>query len=165
MSDESLIVFGNRVITLYEANGKNINTSPQAHTFDSALQSRESLAFPNIEYRITDATSTDEFGRFWAINYFYPGDKKLQPAQDSIITQFGKGSSHSQNTTVERLVQFQFSYEGILLADTPPIQLQLIDDQNARNWEAIARLDDKGFLLATDKYPETIFAFVSTVHP
>jgi hypothetical protein len=40
-----------------------------------------------------------------------------------------------------------------------------MDGQYARNWEAIARLDDVGFLLATDKYPETIFAFVSTVQP
>jgi hypothetical protein len=165
MSDEALLVFGNRMITLYEANGANINPSPQAHTFDSALQLREILAFPNIEYRITDATSTDEFGRFWAINYFYPGDRKLQPNLDSLTARFGKGQSHSQNTTVERLVQFQFSYEGISLTDSPPLQLQLMDGQYARNWEAIARLDDVGFLLATDKYPETIFAFVSTVQP
>ena len=165
MSDESLLVFGDRMITFYEANGANINQSPQVHTFDSALQSRGTLAFPNIEYRITDVTSPDESGRFWAINYFYPGDQKLQPAEDSLAIQFGQGPTHNQNTTVERLVEFQFSYEGILLTDTSPIQLQLVNDQNARNWEAIARLEDLGFLLATDKYPETIFAFVSNTRP
>jgi hypothetical protein len=165
MSDESLLVFGNRLVSLYEANGANINQTPVAHTFDSALQSRELLAVPNIEYRVTDVTSPDDFGRFWAINYFYPGDKKLKPAQDDIVARFGEGPTHIKNTTVERLVEFQFSYEGILLADTPPIQLQLTDDQNSRNWEAIARLDDLGFLLATDKFPETIFAFISTTRP
>lgn len=165
MSEESLMVFGNRLISLYEANGANINQSPQAHTFDLGLQPRELLPFPNIEYRITDVTSPDDFGRFWAINYFYPGDHKLYPAEDKIASQYGEGSTHHQYTTVERLVEFQFSYEGIILINKPPIQLQLIDDQNARNWEAIARLDDRGFLLATDSFPETLFAFVSTTRP
>ena len=50
-------------------------------------------------------------------------------------------------------------------AEGDGFQLKLIDDQNARNWEAIARLDNLGYLLATDKYPETIFAFVSNARP
>jgi hypothetical protein len=30
----------------------------------------------------------------------------------------------------------------------------------SRNWEAIVRLDDLGFLIASDKYPETEIGFV-----
>jgi hypothetical protein len=30
-----------------------------------------------------------------------------------------------------------------------------------RNWEAIARMDDLGFLIATDEHPQTILAFVA----
>jgi hypothetical protein len=61
---------------------------------------------------------------------------------------------------VERLVEFQFSEAGIVFSDHPPIQLALQDRQTSRNWEAIARLDEMGFLLATDRHPATILAFV-----
>jgi len=33
---------------------------------------------------------------------------------------------------------------------------------DARNWEGIVRLDNRGFLLATDKFPTTILGFVPT---
>ena len=50
--------------------------------------------------------------------------------------------------------------EPIQLTDTQPVQLELIDDYNSRNWEALALLDDLGFLAMTDSYPETIFGFI-----
>ena len=62
---------------------------------------------------------------------------------------------------VERLLAFQFTEDGIVLAPLAPIQLQLLPDDEARNWEGIARLDERGFLLVTDKFPETILAFVA----
>ncbi len=33
-------------------------------------------------------------------------------------------------------------------------------EPNLRNWEGIVRLENRGFLLMTDKYPETLFGFV-----
>ena len=45
------------------------------------------------------------------------------------------------------------------LTDTPPILLRL-DASVGRNWEGIARLGDRGFLIATDKFPETLLGFV-----
>ena len=62
---------------------------------------------------------------------------------------------------VECLVEMQIVEDRIILTDTPPIQLSILDDFNARNWEALARLDDMGFLLMTDEHPASIFAFVS----
>ncbi len=44
--------------------------------------------------------------------------------------------------------------------DRAPIQLTLVDEATVRNWEGIARLDGRGFLIATDTYPATILAFV-----
>jgi hypothetical protein len=160
MSDEALIIFGNRIISIHEANGLNVNPAPVANLFSFGLHPHEPLAFPNIEYRITDATSLDDSGRFWAINYYYPGDTKLRPNPDPFQTLYGEGLTHSKYNTVERLVEFQFGYEGIIFNGTPPIQLQLIDDDNARNWEGIVRLDNRGFLLVTDKFPATILGFV-----
>ena len=94
------------------------------------------------------------------INYFFPGDTFLNPAPDSLAEDYGEGDTHSRSDTVERLVELQLSEDGIVLSDTEPIQLELAGDQTSRDWEAIARLDDLGLLLATDQYPETIFGFV-----
>jgi len=46
------------------------------------------------------------------------------------------------------------------MTTTPAVQLQLLDDEHCRNWEGIVRLGDVGLLLATDRYPETILAYV-----
>ena len=103
----------------------------------------------------------DDSGRFWAINYLYPGDvDKLQPDDDALIRQYGQGPSHAQSEIVERLVEFQIVDGKISRTQTPPIQLELAASGEARNWEGIARLDGLGFLIVTDQHPETILGFV-----
>jgi len=171
--DETLVADGERLLTIYEANGVNVNTLPIAHVFGLDLSEQGVTRFPNIEYRITDATAVDGAGNFWAINYFFPGDQeKYQPfTPEPLRTQFGAGPSHEVLITVERLVEFHIGEEGIVLTENAPIQLALIGgnmvllgqpvgDQIARNWEGIVRLDDRGFLLVTDKFPETLLGFV-----
>ncbi|MDY6875132.1 MAG: hypothetical protein SWK90_02860 [Chloroflexota bacterium] len=162
MTDETLLVAGDRLVTVYEANGAAVNSEPVARLFALSLYPLDPIPFPNVEYRITDATGLDGADRFWALNYFWPGDEtKLKPATDALATKYGKGPTHARLTTVERLVEFQYTETGISLVDTPPIQLELIDDDHSRNWEGIVRLDNRGFLLVTDTYPETILGFVS----
>jgi len=161
MSDETLLVAGDTLVTIYEANGANVNPDPAAHLFDLSLQPADPIPFPNIEYRITDATALDDAGRFWAINYLWPGDAdKLDPADDPLAVAFGQDPTHAGSAAVERLLQFQYAPDGITLLDTSPIQLALRDDGEARNWEGVVRLDEMGFVLMTDKFPETILAFV-----
>jgi hypothetical protein len=162
MADETLLLAGDRLVTIYEANGVNVNPSPLAHLFTLHLQQVSTIPFPNIEYRITDATALDSAGQFWAINYFYPGDTLLKPGPDLLAERYGEGPTHARYKTVERLVEFHYSPSGIQLVDRPPIQLQLIDDNHSRNWEGLARLGQRGFLLATDTFPETILGFVSS---
>jgi hypothetical protein len=145
---------------LYEANGASVNLRPVAHLFDLNLQVQDNLPCPNVEYRITDATPADDNGRFWAINTFFPEDTELQTDSDPLAAVYGEGATHQQSQVVERLVQFQFSEDGIVFSETPPVQLVLSNDGEARNWEAIALLDSRGFLIATDQYPATILAFV-----
>jgi hypothetical protein len=160
MAYETLIIAGDQVAAIYEANGRNVNPAPEARMYGVTLQPQDPISFPNIEYRITDATALDGSRRFWAINYFFPGDTLLRPAADPLAEKYGQGLTHARFKTVERLVQFQFDETGISLVSMPPIQLQLVDDDHSRNWEALARLEGRGFLLATDQYPETIFAFI-----
>ena len=49
--------------------------------------------------------------------------------------------------------------DEISISDTKPIQLFLESDAS-RNWEAVARLDNKGLLIATDKHPRMILGYV-----
>ncbi len=77
MGYESLITVKYQLLAVFEANGANVNHEAKAQYFSTALKSKASVAFPNIEYRITDATEVDSKGRFWALNYFWPGEKSV----------------------------------------------------------------------------------------
>ena len=161
LSYETLLATPGGVIALEEANGAVVNPLPEAYRFDASSRLRDSLAVPVLEYRLTDATGLDDDGRFWAVNYFFPGDRVLlRPAPDALRARFGAGATHRREATVERLVEMQLVGSQIVLTDRAPIQLELLDAGHARNWEGIARLDDRGFLLVTDTYPTTMLAFV-----
>ncbi len=160
-SDEALLVAGDHILTLHEANGAGVNDAPVAQRFHPNLEPASSLPFPTVEYRITDATALDRDGRFWAINYYYPGEPELHSLQDSIANQYGRGATHTERDGVERVLEFELTEDRISLVDQPPIPLELLPDE-LRNWEGIARLDDRGFLLVTDKFPQTILGFVPT---
>ncbi len=41
---------------------------------------------------------------------------------------------HSEHNIVERLLEFQYSADGIILTNCPPLQLTLRNDGKARNW-------------------------------
>lgn len=159
-SEETLIVTRDRVITIYEANGANINRAPVAHIFDHSLRPIGTRPFPTIEYRVIDATTLDRDNRFWVMNYFFDGDRELyDPARDVIAAAYGKGASHGVSDGVERLLLLEYRPSGIARVDHPPVQLQL--DGEGRNWEGLARWRGHGFLLMTDMFPETILGFVS----
>lgn len=161
MSDEALLVTPDGLLSFYEANGANINPQAVAHRFDADLQPLAALPLPALEYRLTDASHLDENNRFWVINYLYPGDaKKLDLAPDALAAKYGQGASHAASSVVERLVEMEWTPQGIVLTDRAPIQLQLLPDNQARNWEGLVRLPGRGFLLVTDSFPGTLLAFV-----
>ena len=160
ISFESLLINDEDIIMIYEANGSNLRKNPTQTVFSHKSKNISQINFPNIEYRITDATRMDNNGRFWAINYFWPGDKKLlDPGKDNVLNKIKQGRSHSKSDQIERLVEFQVNKSEISISDTRPIQLFLESDAS-RNWEAVARLDDKGLLIATDKHPRMILGYV-----
>ena len=159
MSDETLFLAEGNLVTIHEANGVAVNAEPVAHLFGTDLSEAGTVPMTNVEYRITDATALDENGNFWAVNYFYPGEEVLMPEVDPIAETFGRGPTHTASAGVERLLEFNYSADGVVLTETAPIMLQLMADGNLRNLEGIARYE-AGFLVATDKYPSTIFGFV-----
>ncbi len=159
MSDETMLLVDGQIVTIHEANGVAVNPEPVAHVFNADLSEAGTIPLVNVEYRLTDATVLDENNNFWAINYFYPGEEVLLPEVDPIAETYGEGPTHAASAGVERLVEFNYSADGITMTDTAPIMLQLMADGNLRNWEGLVRYEN-GFLLATDKYPYTILGFV-----
>lgn len=160
LSYESLLPVGDQLVVIYEVNGTAVNPQPFAYKVELALDNTPvMIPFPTIEYRITDATPPDADGVFWAINYFFPGDTALYVADDPLTEAYGEGATHRLLPGVERLVAFQVTEDGIVRVDQPPIPLMLTTPLS-RNWEGIARLEDRGFLLVTDRWPVTTFAFV-----
>ncbi|NOX16876.1 MAG: hypothetical protein GXO87_01150 [Chlorobi bacterium] len=160
LSEEAIFIFGGRIYTIHEANGKNVNPNPVSHSFHLNLADEITIPFPNIEYRITDATAPDDNGKFWVINYFWEGDSAdLKPAEDELVKKYGIGETNEMYPGIERLIQLQVAENGIELVDRAPIYLKLNND-GGRNWEGIAKLDDRGLLIVTDKFPSTILGFV-----
>jgi hypothetical protein len=161
MSDESIVICDDRLITLYEANGANVNPRPLAHVFTLDLAPLGTVPSPTLEYRVTDATSCDRDGRFWIMNYFFPGERRLlEPARDLMAARDGAGPSHLNAETVERLVELRYTGTAVEISERSCVQFVLREDKEPRNWEGVARLANRGFLIATDRYPETILAFV-----
>ena len=166
IGDEALTVAPDgRVFTLHEANGVNVNPAPVAHVFAADLAPLGVAPLPPLEYRITDATSADDDGNFWAFNFYQRGEADtLQPGADALAAQYGEGATHSRNDTVERLVEMAITADGVALTAQPPLQLQLLGDLSPRNWEGLVRFqvdEFDGFLLATDRFPTTILAFAA----
>lgn len=160
-TDEAILVVGDEIFTFYETNGPMLNPVPLAHRFAADdLRLLGTLPLAALDFRLTDASDLDAANRFWVINYYFPGDQ-LKFGDDPLAQQYGLGPTHRQSTTVERLVQFEYTPFGFVRVDQPPIQLQL--GTQARNWEGIVRLETpelRGFLLVSDTHPETLFAFV-----
>ena len=156
-ADEAMLIRDDKVITFHEVDGELVNPNPVAHVFDIKLNFLETIPMTNIEYRLTDTAWGSE-NTFWGINYFYPGDEELIPISDPIVDRYGESESNVNFEHVERLVKFSYSDNEIKLASAPPISLQLTEA--ARNWEGLVVLDSRGFLMATDKFPETILGFV-----
>jgi hypothetical protein len=136
MSYESIITIAgetiseSKAVTLYEANGAAVNEAPTGQVID--LYSGELLSpmpFVNVEFRITDATALDEDGIFWATNYFYVGEDFLAAEDEPLFAEYGMGASQAEFDGYERLVAFQYTEEGITLADMAPIQLGRSSDR------------------------------------
>ena len=92
----------------------------------------------------------------------------MNPGVDELATRYDEGATHSRNASVERLVEFAIGADSIAWTEQAPLQLRLLGDLSPRNWEKLARFqvdEFDGFLLATDRFPTTILAFVALPDP
>lgn len=156
-TDEAIVALKDHIFTFFEVNGAVLNPQPQAHLFNADLTAAGAIPFPRLEYRVTDAAAGTD-GGIWALNTVSPKDSELIAATDPLLEFYGLPAPAAIVDRVERLVKLNLSDSGFELAGDPPIQLALGKDR--RNWEGLALLDERGFLLVTDKHPDTILAFV-----
>ncbi len=155
---EALLLHDDTLLALYEACGVR---RLHAHYW----QPLAPVPMTHVAYRITDATSPDSRGRFWAINYRWPGDDHPGPHIDRISERYGRGATHRQTDAVERLLAFDVRPEGVVLADQAPISLRLDLERarKGRNWEGLVRFKE-GFLIASDRHPQSWLAYVHAPH-
>jgi hypothetical protein len=156
---EAMTVWNEKLYVIYEHNSKQDDEQPVAYQFNLDFEFEREIPFPAIDYRVTDATISDPSGKFWVVNYFFPGDTHLAVDQDGLVLEYGEGQTHKDNQPVERLVELQIEGNQISRIDQPPIYLQLLDYNIARNWEGIAMLDELGFLLISDSFPGSLLGF------
>jgi len=158
IGEEALLIDKERIITFHELN-QHKSASAKLNWVNVINSDRGTIPFVNLPYRLTDVTRLDNDNRFWGINYHYKNDHHFKKNNlDYIFEKFGKGITHQNNQNIERLIEFELTSSGVVLTNTPPIQLQLID--KGRNWEGITRYGNHGLLIITDKFPSTIFAYV-----
>ena len=156
---EGMTYWNGSLYVMYEHNSMRNVKQPVAYQINPDLENIREIPFPVINYRITDATISDVDGKFWVMNYFFPGDTHLAVDQDSLVEEYGEGKTHAENDPVERLVQLQIENDQISRIDQPPTYLQLLDNDIARNWEGLVMLDNLGFLLITDSFPGSVLGF------
>ena len=156
---EAMTYRNGKLYVIYEHNSVQDDKKPVAYQYNLDLELEREIPFPAVDYRITDATVSDPTGKFWVMNYFFPGDTHLAVDQDALILEYGEGETHAENEPVERFVQLQIGDNEISKVDQAPIYLQLLDYNIARNWEGIVMLDDVGFLLISDSFPGSLLGF------
>lgn len=156
---EAMTFWNGSLYVIYEHNSTKKVAQPVAYQYSSELEFQKEIPFPEINYRVTDATISNLDGQFWVVNYFFPGDTHLAVDQDALVLEYGEGETHASNEPVERLVQLEIEENQISRVDQAPIYLQLLDNNVARNWEGIVMLDDLGFLLISDSFPGSILGF------
>jgi hypothetical protein len=148
MSQEALLVAGDRVAVLFEANGLAVNPGAHAALFDFELEYQGTVPLEHVEFRITDATQPLADGTFWVINYFFPDEGPvLRPPV-------------RPTHPVEQLLELRLDGGHVRRSGRTPLDLRSGPDAPAHNWEALVRLPGRGFLLMTDRYPTTVLAFV-----
>jgi hypothetical protein len=147
MGYESIARIGDRLVVFNEVNGAAVNPDPRALVFDLDLNRIADLPMLPLDYRVTDATAGGD-DVVWALNTWIPAQRFLATGHENWIT------------PVERLVPLRFAPDGVIAAGMPPVDLAL-DGLIPRNWEGLARLDDRGFLLVTDQWPGTVLGFAA----
>ena len=141
-SFESLTIIDGQLIMIYETNGSKTIDRPFQYVVNLGDMDINKTPFPNIDFRLTDATSVID-NKFWMINYYWTGDKETLGVPNDV--------------GIERLIEFKLGYNGIEQSSSDYITLDNLEDQH--NWEGLVRFGN-GFLICTDKWPRMVLGYI-----
>ncbi len=141
-SFESLTIIDGQLIMIYETNGSKTIDRPFQYVVNLGDMDINKTPFPNIDFRLTDATSVID-NKFWMINYYWTGDKETLGVPNDV--------------GIERLIEFKLGYNGIEQSSSDYITLDNLDDPH--NWEGLVRFGN-GFLICTDKWPRMVLGYI-----
>ncbi len=160
LSYESLIKYGNDILFIYEANGKNISKKHIAYKWNLEQQKFSEILFEPIEYRITDVAKESD-STFFALNYFWPGELELlKPSSDSLRFHKNESNASCFKESVERIVKFKVTNKAINIDYSfEPINLK-ISNEVITNWEGLAYHKELGYFVISDTYPRTILGII-----
>ena len=157
---ESLTLKNDTLVVFYEANGKNVNKNPVALLYDLDLNLLKHIPIPSLEYRITDASVISN-NCFYILNNFWSGDEKFyKPAADIFFKKFGLPKNMKDTKDVKRILKLRFTKDKIITTNEIPTYIELAPAEQSYNWEGLVTYDKRGFIIATDKYPTTILAYI-----
>jgi len=88
---EAMTFWNGNLYVIYEHNSMQNATQPVAYEFNQDLEFEREITFPVINFRVTDATSSDSSGKFWIMNYYFPGDTFLAVDEDPWFWNMVKG--------------------------------------------------------------------------
>jgi len=133
--------------------------------FDHAPDAVTPIEVAPIVGRWTDATTIDADGRFFVVNYVWPGDAAIRDdaVDDALARAWGIGASHLTSDAIERVVELHFDGHRVTQVERAPTWIALDADEGPRNWEGIARWSDDAVVLVTDRFPGTRLAVVPLV--
>jgi hypothetical protein len=154
---ESAFTFGEGVVTVHEIDDPTAVYQPVAHVFP-AEGDATTIPFPPLAYRVTGVTQPDANGLFWALNTNQPDIGPEPRPADDLFGAYGMGLTHGQSEGVERLVALRYSEAGIELAGG---MLQLQQAGEPRQWEGLAQLDGRGWLLGAGSEGGALLGFVA----
>jgi hypothetical protein len=69
---EAITYWDGNLYVIYEHNAQQSDAQPLAYQFDLGLEFMQEIAFPILDYRITDATISDLNGKFWVMKLLFP---------------------------------------------------------------------------------------------
>lgn len=154
---------GGRLLAFAELNGPPLLSGrATAYAIDPSNCEVAELAMDPIPFRVTDVASLGEPAdgsaasptTGWvSINYQWNGDAELS-AIDTLRFNCYPGA-RGNGGVEERLVRWEIDGDEA----RAQAALLLALDSRARNWEGLARVPG-GWIIATDKHPDTRFAFV-----
>lgn len=164
MAVESLLLEEDHLLAFFEANGRNVVDAPVCWRYSLDLQTVEQLPMAHVEYRLTDVTQADADDTFWALNFYWPGERKvLQPAAEpnDMATPSTPDATHAMTVVVERAVRLRYTSSPdpkVERVPGPPVWFKL--EHAPRNIEGVAWVqtsDADWLLMVTDKFPASFF--------